>query len=73
MFPGGSEIIISVIVKHVQHVGIIRVFCLPVVTYYNFQYLGDRKIAGLWFTRGGSNLFPNSVLQRIKMIRDPTS
>ena len=51
MFPGGSEIIISVIVKHVQHVGIIRVFCLPGVTYYNFQYLGDRKIAGLWFTR----------------------
>ena len=47
MFPGGSEIIISVIVKHVQHVGIIRVFCLPGVTYYNFQYLGDRKIAGL--------------------------
>ena len=74
MFPGGSEIIISVIVKHVQHVGIIRVFCLPGVTYYNFQYLGDRKIAGLWFTRPPwSNLFPNSVLQQIKIIRDPTS
>ena len=58
MFPGGSEIIISVIVKHVQHVGIIRVFCLPGVTYYNFQYLGDRKIAGLWFTRGDQTFFP---------------
>ena len=29
MFVVCSEISISVIVKHVQHIGIIRVFCLP--------------------------------------------
>ena len=29
MFVGCSEIIISVIVKHGQHIGIIRAFCLP--------------------------------------------
>ena len=29
MFVGCSENGLSVIVKHVQHVGIIRTFCLP--------------------------------------------
>ena len=55
MFVGCSEISISVIVKHVQHVGIIRPSCLPGRTYQVFQYLGDRTIAGLWFTRDGVN------------------
>ena len=29
MFAGCSQISISVIVKHVQHIGIIRALCLP--------------------------------------------
>ena len=29
MFVGCSEIIISVTIKYVQHIGIIRAFCLP--------------------------------------------
>ena len=29
MFVGCSEISISDIVKHVQHIGIIRAFCVP--------------------------------------------
>ena len=29
MYVGCSEIGVSVLVKHLQHVGIIRVFCLP--------------------------------------------
>ena len=33
MFVGCSEVSISVIVKHVQHVGIIKAFCFPRGTY----------------------------------------
>ena len=43
MFARRPEISISVIVKHVQHVGIISAFCLRG---------GTEKIAGLWFARG---------------------
>ena len=53
MLVGCSEISISVIVKHVQHVGIIRVFvCLGGLTIF-FQCLGGpEEIVGLWFARG---------------------
>ena len=43
MFVGCSEISISVIVKHVQNIGIIRAFCL----------LLEEKSAGLRFARWG--------------------
>ena len=33
MFRSCSEIDVSVIVKHEQHIGIIRAFCLPGATY----------------------------------------
>ena len=33
MFGGCSEIDVSVIVKHEQHIGINRAFCLPRATY----------------------------------------
>ena len=36
MFVGCSENSISVIVKHVQHIGIIGAFCLPRATYHVF-------------------------------------
>ena len=54
MFVGCSEISISVIVKHVQHVGIIRVFCLPGGLNKFFSAWGGEaeKFAGLWFARG---------------------
>ena len=52
MIIGCSEISISVIVKHVQHVGIIRAFvCLGGLNKF-FSAWGDRKIACLWFARG---------------------
>ena len=41
MFVACSEISISVIVKHVQHIGIIRVFCLPGV-----GWGGAKKLLG---------------------------
>ena len=45
MFVGCFEISISVIVKHVQSIEIIRgFFCLPG---------GAGEIAGFWFARGG--------------------
>ena len=45
---GCSEISISVIVKHVQHIGIIRVFCLDWGNLLGFLVLGGtEKIAGL--------------------------
>ena len=39
-----------------QHVGIIRAYCLPGVNHYTFQCpgVGAEKIAGLWFARGES-------------------
>ena len=43
MFVGCSEISISVIVKHVQHIGIIRAFCLPGETCQVFQCPGRQK------------------------------
>ena len=53
MFVGCSEIGISIIVKHVQHVGIIRAFCLPGGLVKFFQCLGrQKKTAGLLFVRG---------------------
>ena len=43
MFVGCSEISLSVIVKHIQPIGINIPFCLPRWTCYVFYYLGDRK------------------------------
>ena len=54
MFVHCSETGISVIVKHVRHTGIIRVFCLfRGVACYVFQYLGrQKKTARLRFAWG---------------------
>ena len=62
MFVGSPEISISVSVKHLQHIGIIRAFHLPGGTCYFFQCLrellsssvsgGTEKIAGLWLIKG---------------------
>ena len=46
MFVGCLEISKSVIVKHVQIIGIIKDFCLPEGTCYDFQYLGGQKLLG---------------------------
>ena len=55
MFVSCSEISKSVTVKHMQHVGIIRAFCLPAGLAMFFSAWGDRKKnAGLWFARGVS-------------------
>ena len=43
MFLGISKIGISVIVKHVKHVGIFRTFFLSEGTYQVFQCLGGQK------------------------------
>ena len=51
MFPNCSEITISVIVKHVQHVGIIRAFCLHAMDVFSVP-AGTEKIVGLWFAKG---------------------
>ena len=54
MFVSCSEISKSVTVKHMQHVGIIRAFCLPAGLAV-FQCLGgQKKNVGLWFARGVS-------------------
>ena len=48
MFVGCSEISISVIVKHVQQIGIVRAFCLPGENLISFSVPeGTEKIAGL--------------------------
>ena len=53
MFVVCSEISISVIVKHVQHIGIIRVFCLPGMGWGGGGGGGGgKKSAGLWFACG---------------------
>ena len=53
MFVGCFEVSISVIVKHVRDVGIIRAFCLPGGTYSVFHCLGgQKKNAGFWFAKG---------------------
>ena len=52
MFVGCSEISISVIVKRVQDVGIIRGFCLPGGDLLSFSVAGEtEKIAGSRFAR----------------------
>ena len=57
MFVGCSEISISVIDIHVQHVGIIRAFCLPGGLIKLFSAWED---CGLWFAWGANlqHLFP---------------
>ena len=56
MFLGCPEISISFI-KHVQHVWIIRTFCLPGGDLLSFSVPeGTEKIGGLWFARG--NQYP---------------
>ena len=52
MSTGCSEISISVIVKHVKHVGIVRAFCLLGGLIKFSSACGRQKIAGLWFARG---------------------
>ena len=53
MFVGCSEISVKVTVKHVQHIGIIRCFCLLRRNLLSFSVPGGpKKLAGLWFTRG---------------------
>ena len=51
MLVSCSEINVSVIVKYVQHIGIIRAFCLPEGDLLSFSVPGgtENKPAGLWF------------------------
>ena len=49
MFVGCFEISTSVIVEHVQSIGIIRGFCLLGGT---LSAWGAEEIDGLWFARG---------------------
>ena len=53
VFAGCSETRISVVIKHVQHIGIIRAFCLPGGDLLSFQRLGTDKLLHCGF-RGGS-------------------
>ena len=53
MLVGCFEISIFVIVKHVQHVGIIMNFCLLGRTFWVEKFLGE-KIVGFWFAMGVS-------------------
>ena len=56
MFIGCYEISIDVIVKHVQHVGIVWNFCQPWGNFYVFQCLGtQKKLLGLGL-RGGISI-----------------
>ena len=59
MLVGCSEISISVIVKHVQHDGIIRAFmCLGGLIKF-FSAWGTEEITGLWFAMGeGRDQYP---------------
>ena len=55
MFVGCSEVSISVIIKHVQHIGIIRAFYLSGGTYKVFQYLNggwQKQLLGYGFLGG---------------------
>ena len=56
MFVGCSEINKSVIVRHEQHIGIIRACCVPGATYYVFQYLGGQKKLLSQVLLGGSGI-----------------
>ena len=58
------EISISVVVKHVKSIGIIRAFCLPGGGLVKIlSAWGTEETAGLWFARGGS--VPRLTLQPI--------
>ena len=46
MFVRCSEIIISVIVKHVRHIGVFRAFCLLGGLVKFFSAWGDKKLLG---------------------------
>ena len=55
MFVDCFEISINVVVKHVQHAGIIWAFSLPGVDLLSFSVPGrTEKTTGLWFARGVS-------------------
>ena len=58
MFVSYSEIKVSVIVKHMQHISIIRAFFLPGWRdLLSFSVPGGaEKIAGLWFAWGDQHL-----------------
>ena len=68
MSLGCYEISIPVIVKQMQHIGIIRVFCLPMGTYYVFQHLGRQiKLLGCGVLRwGGGSQYPGLHYARIR-------
>ena len=53
MCVGCFEISISVVVKHVQSIGIVRAFCLPGGLVKILSARGTEEIAGLCFARGG--------------------
>ena len=53
MFVDCSGIIISITVKHEQHIGIIKAFVYLGGGLVNFfRIWGTEKIDGLWFARG---------------------
>ena len=55
MFGGCSETRISVIVKHLHHIGIIKAFLSAWVDLLSSSVPEETdKIAVLWFVRGGS-------------------
>ena len=66
MFVGCSEISINVVVKHVQHVGIIWACSQPWVDLSNFSVPEwTEKIAVLWFPRDISTqviTMPNVII-----------
>ena len=65
MFVGCSEISIKVIVKHVQHVGIIWAYSQPWADLSRFSVPEwTEKIAVLWFARDISTL-ANTILNVI--------
>ena len=57
MFVGCSEISISVIVKHVQHVEQGPFVCLGGLLSFSMTG-GTKKIAGLWFVAGWGDQYP---------------
>ena len=61
MFVGRSKISKDVIVKHVQHVGIIWAVCLPRGTCYIFQCLGEQKKL-LGYLLLGGNQYPADTM-----------
>ena len=60
VFVGCFEIGIGAIVKHVQHVGIIRAFVsLELIKF--FRAWKTEKSAGLWFVRGEISTQPDTM------------